>query len=573
VENPAAGGISPENLRQAFSQVFVGNYAPIHIASYMVDHELWGASPGGYATANVALHAANALLLFWLLLLVVKRRLVAFLAACLFALHPVQVESVAWISQRKTVLSMLFFLLSFLLFIAHRDGRRPALAYAGSLLCFVLAVLTKSATVILPVVLLLHDRLGSRRATWTRVLADKIPFVVVAGAAGLLAVWSQQPVSTSARLPYLGGNPAAWLFTMSTVMVRYLGLLFWPANLSAAYAPPFRASLDGPVAGSLLLLAMIGAGSLLLWRRRPEVFFWLAVGFLGLVPVLQIVPLVTLMNDRYLYFPLLGAAPLVVLLALPSPPPRWRAAPVLATALLLVASLALAVLSRERVSAWRDDLTLWADATRKTPESPAVWFSLGMSLDDAGREVEASLAYLRALALDLDMPVARSNLGQVRLWAAQDALASGALRSGDRAADLVALGTARLLLGHRRAAEDACAEALRLAPSRMAWVCIGNSRLEPGRALEARAAFSRAAAFPEPVDARLAYQQARAEALAGERDRALEYLRLALALGYKDFGTILRDPLLSDVRAMPGFRETYLQYVRHRRDRTALPEG
>jgi tetratricopeptide (TPR) repeat protein len=171
------------------------------------------------------------------------------------------------------------------------------------------------------------------------------------------------------------------------------------------------------------------------------------------------------------------------------------------------------------------------------------------------------------------MQVARSNLGPVRLWAAQDALATGALRSGDRAEDLVALGTARLLLGQRQAAEDACAEALRLAPSRTAWVCVGNARLVPGRAPGARAAFAEAAALAGPVDARLAYQQARAEALAGDPGRGLEFLRLALALGYKDFGTVLRDPLLSNVRGMPEFRETYLHYVRHRRDRNTLPEG
>ena len=570
-QNPAAQGLSWEHLRLAFTRAYVGNYAPVHVASYMLDHQLWGGAPGRMALANAVLHAANALLLLWLVLRLTGRPLVAWLAACLFALHPVQVESVAWISQRKTVLSMTFFLLALLLFVAYRDRRRPALAYAGSVGCFVLAVLAKSAAVVLPAVLVLLDALVPRRDSRARLLLDTLPFVAVAAAAAAVALWTQQPVATSARLTYLGGSPASWALTMSTVLVRYAGLLVWPAHLSAAYAPPFRAGLDGESAASLALIAAAGAAAAWLLRRRPRTFLWLGIAVLGLAPVLQIVPLVTLMNDRYLYYPMVGIAPLVVLLALPeeqAAPPWARSA---ALAALVAVLLVLGFLSRSRVEAWRDDLALWSDAARKTPEAPAVWFSLGMSLDDAGREVEASLAYLRALSLDLDLPEARGNLGPVRLWAAREGLGSGALRTGARAQDLLLLGTAQLLLGERREAERACAEAIRIAPSRPGWVCLGRARLEPGQSHQARLAFEQAAALDGPVDARLAYLQARAEALAGEPERALDRLRLALALGYKDFGTMGRDPALAAVRGTPGFRDAVGRYLPHRRDRTALP--
>ncbi len=570
-DNPAAQGLSLEHLRLAFTRVYVGNYAPIHIASYMLDHELWGGAPGRIALANAVLHALNALLLAWLVLRLTGRPLVAWLAAGLFALHPVQVESVAWISQRKSVLSMTFFLLALLLFLAYRDRKRPALAYAASVACFALAVLAKSAAVVLPGVLVLLDALVPRPASRRRRVLDTLPFVAVAAAAAAAAVWSQQPVATSARLAYLGGSPAAWALTMATVLVRYAGLLVWPVSLSAAYDPPFRASLDAASATSLALVAAAAVAAAWLLRRRPRTFLWLGVAVLGLVPVLQIVPLVTLMNDRYLYYPMVGIAPLVVLLALPegAAAPPW-ARPVAAAGLVAVA-VVLGFLSRSRVEAWRDDLALWSDAARKTPGAPGVWFSLGVSLDDAGREAQASLAYLRALSLDLDLPEARGNLGPVRLWAAREGLSSGALRTGDPAEDLLLLGTARLLLGERQEAERACAEAARMAPSRPAWVCVGRARLVPARAHQARLAFEQAAAADGPLDGRLAYLQARAEALAGEPERALDRLRLALALGYKDFGTLGRDPDLASVRGAPGFRDAVGPYLRHRRDRTALP--
>lgn len=574
VKNPAAQGLSREHLRLAFTRTYVGNWAPVHIASYMLDHDLWGAVPGRMALANAVLHAVNALLLAWLVLSLTGRALAAWLAALLFAFHPVQVESVAWISQRKTVLSMAFFLLAFLLFVAYRDGKRPALAYAASLACFALAVLAKSAAVLLPADLVLLDVLVPRRAPRARLVLDKLPFVAVAVAAAGVAVWSQQPIATTARLLYLGGSAVSWTLTMSTVVVRYAGLLAWPADLSAAYAPPFRASLDAASAASLALIAAAGAAAAWLLRRRPGTFLWLGIAVLGLLPVLQIVPLVTLMNDRYLYYPMVGVAPLVTLLAVPEGTAvhRW-ARPAAAGALVAVAVL-LAFLSRSRVEVWRDDLTLWSDAARKTPGAPAVWFSLGASLDDAGRWPEGSLAYLRALSLDLDLPEARLNLGPGRLWDARQGLASGALRSGaPPAEDLVLLGTAHLLFGDRRGAERACSESLRIAPSRPAWVCVGRAWLEPGHAHLARLAFERAAAVDGPVDARLAYLQARAEAIAGEPERALDRLRLALALGYKDFGTLGRDPALAGVRARPGFRDAVGPYLRRRRDRTALPEG
>ena len=575
VNNAAAHGLSAENLRAAFSETFVGNYAPVHVLSYMLDYQAFGLWAGGYALENAALHALNSVLFYWLLLLLVRRRLPAFLAAGLFAFHPVQVESVAWISQRKNVLSMSFFLASLLLFTAYRNGRRPALSYAGALAAFVLALLTKSVAVVLPAVLLLLELAAPVRRRWTRVLVDLSPFLLAASVAGALAVASQRPESSTGRLPYLGGSPAASFFTMSTVVVRYLGLLLFPWHVSAAYAPPVRPSVDATVIASFLVLGVVAAAVVLLVRRRPALGVWAGIFVAGLLPVMQIVPLVTLMNDRYLYYPLLGAAPLFVLLVLPPSEGRLARSGRVAAGVLGVALVALCWISWNRVAVWRDDVSLWADTVHKVPDSAPAWFSFASALEDAGLEAPAALAYVRTLVLDPDDGLARSNLGPVRLWGVREGLATRAVTTGDSVEDLVALGASQLLLGEIGAAAETCGRAASLAPSRVAWLCSGHAQLALGRGADARTSYERAAALGD-LDAVLAYQQARAEARAGNREGALERFDLALRLGYKDFGGIARDPWLAGLRPLPRFRELYRHYLLHRREKTPppqLPEG
>ncbi len=406
VDNPAAHGLTLDNVAAAFSGVFVGNYAPLHILSYMLDYRVFGLFPGGYALENALLHGLNSALLYWVLVRLLRDRLAALLAAALFAFHPAQVESVAWISQRKNVLSMSFFLTALLLFTSYRAGRRPVLSYLGALLAFGLSLLVKSAAVVLPAVLLLLEVGAPAKRSARRIALELAPFAVVAAAGGALAYLSQRPESPTGRLPYLGGSPAASLFTMSTVLVRYLGLLAFPSHLSAAYAPPFRASIDGAVAASLALLAALAVSLFLLWRRRPALAAWAGVFVVGLLPVLQVVPLVTLMNDRYLYYPMLGAAPLLVLLVVPPTERRgpWRK--VAAAALVLVA-VGLAWLSYRRVPVWRDDVALFSDAVREVPRSASTWFSLASALEDGGLEVPSSLAYVKVLSLDPDYALAR----------------------------------------------------------------------------------------------------------------------------------------------------------------------
>jgi tetratricopeptide (TPR) repeat protein len=160
-----------------------------------------------------------------------------------------------------------------------------------------------------------------------------------------------------------------------------------------------------------LCLAIIVVTGVFLWMRHRRLLMWYAVFFVALIPVLHIVPLPTLMNDRYLYFPMLGAAALAGLgleRGLASKTVRWRLAAVCVAAGI---SIALSYASFERIAVWRDDVTLWRDVTEKTPKSTQAWLGLGISLFDAGRSAEAIQAYRQAIAEDPFYAMALNNLG------------------------------------------------------------------------------------------------------------------------------------------------------------------
>lgn len=367
--NAAVRGFSLEHLKIAFTRNYAGNYAPLQIISYMFDYTLWGLKPAGFIFTNVVLHAINGLLFYGLL---VRSRFVpitACAAACIFLFHPVQVESVVWVSQRKSVLAMTFFLFSFHEYLIYRDSEVPKMAirhYLLSLVCFILALLAKSVVVVLPVVLMVHDLSSATRVKYPLWLRDKIPFAVIALCAAVLTFYSQDSLQLGGRREFHGGTPLATFYTMLPVLLKYIELLFWPAGLSPRYDIPIRTGLDEVVLLSgVVALVLVGIG-VWLYRCRRELFSWYALFFVGLLPVSQIVPIVTLMNDRYLYFPMLGGAAFVCLGAdvLIRKQYRWRALLVFISCGLL---MILPLLAFKQSRTWQNTLTLWQQVVKHNP--------------------------------------------------------------------------------------------------------------------------------------------------------------------------------------------------------------
>lgn len=371
LSNSAAHGFSPLHLKTAFTSSLCGNYAPLHTVSYMLDYTFWGLNPAGYILHNILLHIASGLLLYALLIRCAFTRLTALAAAFIFLLHPVQVESVVWVAQRKNLLAMFFFLASFHCYLDYRrretqSGRTTG--YGLSLFGFLCALLSKSAAIILPLALLAYDLGYAPRTRIRQSLADKIPYLFLAGIAALIALNSHQEGNWGGRTGYHGGSPLATFHTMLPVLGRYVRNLAWPTDLSAFYQVRIRQAADAEsLAWLIIICGLIGLG-IRLYRRQRPLFFWYALFFLGLTPVSQIIPIVTMMNDRYLYFPMLGAAPFVCCCAA-TLLRRCHTRPArLVLGLLLALSLAaLPLLSISRARVWQSPLTLWEDTVAKAP--------------------------------------------------------------------------------------------------------------------------------------------------------------------------------------------------------------
>lgn len=415
-DNEAIRGITFENLKTAFTSIYVGNYAPIQIISYMIDYSLWGLKPFGFILTNLLLHAGSGIFLYLILEHLYGKNIWIFFATLIFLLHPVQVETVVWVSQRKTLLAMFFFLPSWYWYMRYRETPSGGTAhYAMSLGAFTLALLAKSVAVILPPLLLLFNLSFKDRQKRSAAPYDLLPYILLAGGVALLALKSQNVEYDGGReFHHLGNSRYTTLLTMLPVLARYLGMLFMPINLSAWYSPAVRTVMDAQVAWSIALSVMLLAVGLILWVRKRDLFFWYAVFFLGLVPVSQIVPLITLMNDRYMYFPMLGAAPFVSSLLYGmtvrqglTNSGRRNVYVIIFTVMVGLCGMT----SLKRADVWKDSVTLWTDAAAKCPDADTVHNGLGFALLAAGRVDEAIKELWLALKLNPNTAETWNQLG------------------------------------------------------------------------------------------------------------------------------------------------------------------
>ena len=384
--NEAIRGFTPAHIKAAFSRFYVGNYAPIQILSYMLDYEIWGMLASGFILTNILVHLANGLMYYRILVMLAFSRLAAFIAAFIFLLHPVQVESVAWISQRKNLLAMFLFLMAFTWYIRYtrlQPGEKGRVkTYALSLATFAGALLAKAVAVVLPVVLLMYDYCYSPGTQTKKRLPDKVLFILLALMVGIITFLAQQSDinngQAGGRVQYHGGSPFYTFLTMLPVTLLYLKLLFFPFALNEVYPLNIKQGIDLEVICGGIAVALMIAVGYKLFRQRREPAFWYALIFICLAPVSQIIPLITLINDRYLYFPMLGVAALVGhslgQLRLSRIFTSRAGISRLACILVLLPLMILPWLSLKRAEVWQNSVTLWNDTVNKLP-SIDTWFA------------------------------------------------------------------------------------------------------------------------------------------------------------------------------------------------------
>lgn len=428
VNNPhVRPGLSAEGVGWAFTSAYRANWHPLTWLSHMLDVELWGTDAGAHHRTNLVLHAVNVLLLFAALYAMSGQRWPAALVAALWAVHPLHVESVAWASERKDVLSGMFWMLTLLAYAAY--ARRPGpRRYVPVAVAFALGLMAKQMLVTLPLVLLLLDAWPLRRwapgdpataggyARWVpprRLWLEKLPLFLLSAATVPVTVLSQKAGGSLYELPL-----AARLVNAPLSYVAYLWKAIWPVKLAVFYPHPFEArdGIDFPlIAGATVCAVALVAATFIAARARTRPY--LLVGWLwylgALVPVLGIVQVGRQgMADRYAYLTLIGIYIMVAwsLRGLVERRPGLRS-PVVAVAVLGL--LGLAVVARAQVSHWRDSESLFRHALKATVANPLAHNNLGAVLWQRGEVDGAVEQYEQALKVDPDFSDALANLGAV----------------------------------------------------------------------------------------------------------------------------------------------------------------
>jgi hypothetical protein len=554
--NPDIRGFTLANLQAIFTKFYAGHYAPVQMLSYMIDFSIWGGKPFGFILGNLLYHTLTSILVYHFLLRSGAAPLPSLLGALVFAVHPVQVESVVWIASRKNLMSMLFMMLAFHAYLHYRALPRAAGGswYVGCIASFSAALLAKSVAVVLVPLLLLYDWAfpgAEPRRRWL----DKLPLLLAALLVAGLAVFSQQPEFNGGRATWHGGSPWATFLTMLTVLATYLRMLVWPAGLSAYYDPPLRQSPDGMVLGSALLLLVLLGGMILVARRNRPACFWMLTFLVGFLPVMHFVPLVSLMNDRYFYVPLLGAAGLVAaLLSATGLPVRVHR---IGNGLVALCIVALAVVSWQRVPVWRNATTLWLDAAPKASTSINVWANLVEAVFEEGdlatipADLRADIGFPRAVRRNMAQYILRNKAFKAHLFAQRLTAAFPGWSDG-----YLALSETALLLGDRQQAEAAFrqAQSVAVAPPADMLVALGVAFLRVQRPEMAEDAFAKARLLQD-TSAELAFGTAVLKAASGQLDEAVTLLRVAIMKKPELRTSLVTDPLLADLQPYPPYQQ------------------
>lgn len=535
-------GISIEGVVWAFTTTHAGNWHPLTWLSHMLDVQLFGLHPGMHHLVNLLLHMANSVLFFLLLWKMTGAFWRSAICAALFALHPLHVESVAWISERKDVLSTFFLILTIRAYVwyAEKPGWRR---YVCVSVLLILGLLSKPMLVTLPFLMLVLDSwpLGRfhgnpgetqvlRRAN-VRFLKEKVPWVILVIALCVLTYWAQKEGGL-----VLGLHVMPLDLRLANTLLSYAGYIgktIWPQSLGVYYPHPETVPL-WQAAGVALGLALLTFLFLVTRKRRPHLLAgWL--WYVGtLVPVIGLVHVGgQAMADRYTYIPIAG---LFILLVWSIPNiagmAKWRSMSI--SAIVLGLLVICGILTRMQVEHWRDSTSLWKQALSVTDRNYVAHNMLGGALAREGKRGEAMAHFLEALRINPNYEKAHYYLGLSRMEEKryEEALAHLA-RALELRCDFPQVvydkqGEILLLQGKEREAQERFEAALQVDPSYgPAHIHLGTCLERSGRTAEAVSHYSKALeidpfqAVPRFLLGRILLAQGRAQEAAFHYSEAL----------------------------------------------------
>jgi protein O-mannosyl-transferase len=411
-------GLSWSGVKWAFTANYADNWHPLTWLSHGLDCQLFFLNSGRHHATNLLLHAMNAVLLYWVLLRATGYAGRSFMVAALFALHPINVESVAWVSERKNLLSMVFFLLAL---GAYRWYAREPRAgrYATVALLFALGLMAKPQIITLPFVLLLWDYWPLRRMfagsqgspsqtqvipakSFSWLVLEKLPLVGLAVASAVITLHAQREATT----------PYPFSVRLANALVSYAWYVkkaFWPSHLALLYPhPPGLPPIRQMAAASLLLLVIT---ALVVAARRHRYLLTGWLWFLGtLVPMIGLVQVGRqAMADRYAYLSLVGLF-IMVCWGVAEWSEQLHLRPVWLRVASVAALLALAVVAHRQIGYWQDSYALWSRSIQLTSPNQGAEDNLGVVLMNEGRFQEALPHLQEAVALDPQSPIYNLNL-------------------------------------------------------------------------------------------------------------------------------------------------------------------
>lgn len=408
--------LNPEGIAWAFSlDPSTIYWHPLTWLSHMLDVQLFGLNPRGHHLGSVLLHTLSTLLLFLVLLRATGRFWPGAVVAVLFSLHPLHVESVCWIAERKDVLSGFFWMLTMGAYVLYVE-RPGAMRYVVVLVCFALGLMSKPMLVTMPFVLLLLDYWPLRRLSrenWPKLALEKLPFLVMAAAAGAMAFLVQRDLGAVSLLDELPLR-----IRLGNALVSYAGYLantVWPVRLATFYPHPgldletWRVVVGGAV--------VVAVSAFVIWQRHRR---YLTVGWLWylgtLVPVIGLVQAGDQsMADRFTYIPLIGLF-IMIAWGVPDLLPekvKGRSRQLALGVPTAVVFLALTLLTSNQIATWQNSIQLWQRALVVTEGNYFAHNNLGQAFNDAGRYEEAAEQYAAATVLNPAWPEGYSNLGIV----------------------------------------------------------------------------------------------------------------------------------------------------------------
>ena len=410
-------GLTWRTITWAFTATEQGNWHPLTWLSHALDYQLFHQNPAGHHLTSLLIHAANAVLLFLFLMYATRRLGPSLFVAALFALHPINVESVAWVAERKNVLCTFFFFATLIAYgwYARQPDWRRYLVFAG---LFVLGLMSKPMVITLPFVLLLLDywplgrirggRADATAAPLSKLVVEKLPLIALSAASAVITMQAQR--AGGAMRSTAQFSLAVRLENAVMAYAMYLWKMIWPSHLSPIYPHPGDSLAGWQVGTSALVLLAVTAVALKFRARRYLLTGWL--WFLGtLVPVIGLVQVGDqAMADRYAYIPLVG---IFIMIA-------WRIADladskqiglvvrVIPAACVL---LALSFATNRQLGYWSSNYDLWTHAVAVTGRNFIAQDNLGGALLWLGKTDEAYLHFQAAAEINPLDPMSRSNLG------------------------------------------------------------------------------------------------------------------------------------------------------------------